>query len=323
MEGNGKKNCCRRDGEEAAVMVRGFGLILILLVLSCSVSFAGGCGCSEEEQFRGETPVPMPGTFSIHGKTNSTRTVHQTVKPMQAEKVASVPAEVHPEKTVYVELSNTDLNRVVCTGGEISDVLFSREKGIRVKTTGNDAFIKFMLQTGEKPGDRPETVSVPAEFYLVCAGETYSFIGKPEPVPSRTIYLVSQKANLQAGQENFQSSPFDQAVTRIIRTIFLGSIPSSWNIEQRPFRRLVIPTRRGTLDLQETQAWRIPGAGVTARLFHVQGVEKGEMQVLERDLLYPEITTNPIAVSIEDNLLSPAMPATRAVILERVVDTGV
>ncbi len=327
MEGNRKENRGGRNSKETAVRIKAFFIFFACFMFPFSVSFAGGCGCGEDDPSyrQEETSVPVPDTFRRKALSHKAGIAsHRPFTPLKAEKIASIPVEVHPEKTVWVELSNSDLNRVVCSNGEITDVLFSQEKGIRVKTAGSDAYIKFMMQTGTTPDDRPETVSVPAEFYLVCAGETFSFIGKPEPVPSRTIYLVSERAGIEEGKDSFQSDPFDQAVTRIIRTIFLDVLPPSWNLQRASgFRRLVVPTSRGTLDLQEIGGWHIPGIGVTARLFQVQEIEKREMQVMEKDLLFPEITTNPMAISLEDNLLSPSMPVTRAVILERLVDTGV
>ncbi len=327
MEGNGKENRGRRDGREAAVMLKVFFLLCVSILLPFSLSFAGGCGCGDDDPLfeQEESSVPVPETVTTSRKSKIiTHAARDSATRLHAEKIASIPVEVHPEKTVWLELSNTDLNRVVCSNGEITDVLYSQEKGIRVKTAGSDAYIKFMMQEPQTPDERPERVTVPSEFYLVCAGETFSFIGKPEPVPSKTIYLVSERAGIEEGKESFRSDPVDEAITKIIRTIFLDTVPPSWN-QQRDsgFRRLVLPTSRGTLDLQEIGGWHIPGTGVTAHLFHVQEIERQEMQVMERDLLFPEITTNPIAISIEDNLLSPKMPATRAVILERLSDTGV
>ena len=181
MEGNGKENSGRRDGRKTAVMLKGFFMLGACLVFSFSACFAGGCGCDSDESFfeHEESSVSVPDTFQVSREnTITSKAVHvpKAEKLLHAKEPASMPVEVHPERTVWVELSNTDLNRVVCSNGDISDVLFSQEKGIKVKTAGSDAYIKFMIQAAQTPDEKPERVNVPSEFYLVCAGETYSFI---------------------------------------------------------------------------------------------------------------------------------------------------
>jgi len=226
MEGNGKKNCGRRDGRKAEIRFLFISFLCACFILTGSIALAGGCGCEgdEDRALQADETLPVPDTFSVRHRKAARQMTRLVTKHLEAESIASMPVEVHPEKTVWVELSNTDLNRVVCSDGEITDVLFSQEKGIRVKTAGESAYIKFMMQQGETPDERPSTVKVPSEFYMVCGGETYSFIAKPRQVPSRTVYLVSEMASVRKGKDTFASDPYDLALTRIIRTIFLDAV---------------------------------------------------------------------------------------------------
>ena len=58
---------------------------------------------------------------------------------------------VLPEISQTVELSNTDVNRFICTDN-IQDVVYSKEKGVVVKYSGKNAFVKFqiVLKRGEE-----------------------------------------------------------------------------------------------------------------------------------------------------------------------------
>lgn len=49
-----------------------------------------------------------------------------------------------PEVTTAVELSSSDINRIVCSG-PINDLIFSKEKGLEGHFVGNNAFVKFAI----------------------------------------------------------------------------------------------------------------------------------------------------------------------------------
>jgi len=50
---------------------------------------------------------------------------------------------VLPDAPAAVPLSASDVNRVTCANGKITDVIYSQEKGLSVKYSGKDAFIKI------------------------------------------------------------------------------------------------------------------------------------------------------------------------------------
>ncbi len=53
----------------------------------------------------------------------------------------TIPAEI----PTAVELSNIDINRIVCPG-PMSDLIYSQEKGMTGHFSGNNAFIKFKIE---------------------------------------------------------------------------------------------------------------------------------------------------------------------------------
>ena len=266
-------------------------------------------------------------SFSESTETPSRKTSVPRSLPerrVEASHIAGLPIEIHPEKIVWIDLSNTDVNRVVCTEGEIGNVYFSLEKGIEVSVEGREAYIKFkILQLPE--GDR-KYVTTPSEFYIVCAGETYGFIARPKKIPSRTIYLVSPNKKLQKYVDPFQKSPYDRALVIIVRAVFKDQIPPAWE-EIRSFHPYsmqslleageeVVP-----VNIRERRRFKIPGLPVVVRIFSVENPGDCLVRINERMFLQPGFVVNPIAVSLREHSVPPGL-ATVAVVLERTTDVN-
>ncbi len=261
------------------------------------------------------------------GKTKRTPVLNLRGRP--ASRVASTPVEVHPEKTVWISLSNRDVNRVVCTTGDIESVHYSTEKGIEVSVEGNQAFIKFRVLTNpQDPLGEVKYVTVPSEFFVVCGGETYGFIARPRNIPARTVYLVSSGARIKEVLDTFRRSDIDRALVAIVKPVFRDEIPPAWERVRKfdPARmRLLLPgplKEDISVNVVEAERYLIPGLPVMVRVFAIKNPdEKNIVQVNERIFLDGLIVTNPVAVSILDHTLPPGV-ATRAVVVERLVAKG-
>lgn len=94
---------------------------------------------------------------------------------------------IKPELPATVELSARDTNRFVCTQGPINDVFYSEEKGIKLVIDGNNAYVKFLVKNN---GIRNEYISIESEFFVTCAGETYTIIAKPNAQLSAKTYRL-------------------------------------------------------------------------------------------------------------------------------------
>jgi len=70
------------------------------------------------------------------------------VSAFSSDNAESVNSYVLPEVTTQTEMSSSDINRIVCQT-DIKDVIFSKEKGVSVKISGRDAFVKFLITKKE------------------------------------------------------------------------------------------------------------------------------------------------------------------------------
>ncbi|MEZ4566852.1 MAG: type-F conjugative transfer system secretin TraK [Desulfobacterales bacterium] len=113
--------------------------------------------------------------------------------PDVAGHLASVSRTLLPETTTKVYLSNRDVNQIICQNGPIRDVVYSREKGMTVKTHENNAFVKFLMAADPAHGHM--MYSEPSEIYVVCGVNSlvYTLIAEPKNIPAQTIELASGK----------------------------------------------------------------------------------------------------------------------------------
>ncbi len=101
---------------------------------------------------------------------------------------ASADVTVRAESVTAVEMSNRDVNRIVCSDGLINDAFFSEEKGIMVQNDGRNSFVKFLIK---RDGISPDAyASHRAEFYVVCGGQVYTLMVTPKDIIGQTIRLM-------------------------------------------------------------------------------------------------------------------------------------
>jgi len=268
---------------------------------------------------------------------------YKSIKRKVATYVVSTPVEVYPDKTVRVRISSRELNRVVCTDGEIGYVYSSSEKGFEAIKEKTEMFIKVKSYYNPQKG-RLEPNLTSAVFYIRCGDYTFSFIAQPDTkVSARTIYLVVPSRQEVSSLDLFRINRVDEAVVKIVRSVFLDNIPSSWIkirdyvplniVKELPVVGKTLPDtartiknkkekKKNTVKIKfvETARYKIPGIKVIIRVFSISLVRASEddrVQLNEKIFLDPAIVDAPLAISLRDHILNPLSP-TKAVVLERI-----
>jgi len=217
---------------------------------------------------------------------------------------------VFPEHTTKVNLSSTDVNRFVCPG-PIKDVMFSQDKGIKVKIAGENAFVKFQAL---KKGQEILYSKTPSEFYVVCDGDVYSMIGMPRQIPAQTVRLSSGlKKKIEKNLSLFAGLPLEKKILKLVKQAYTGDLPESYTVRRFEkqmdlFNQVWLIAKRDIL---------VEGEGLGVREY-VVSLKAGEEQwrLSEKDFLRSALTRNPLAVAIEEPLLGPG-DSTRVFIVER------
>lgn len=212
--------------------------------------------------------------------------------------IATLPAEgavtIMPEVTQPIELSSSDVNRITCQG-EIRDVVYSKEKGIAVKFSGRDAFVKF--RTGLKDGKTMYSTT-PSEIFVVCGDNVYSLIAVPKRIPARSIRLSPGKMEtIRKNRSLLGALPFEKKVLTAIRSLYTEEIPESFTVST-PNRRIDLFR---DLDLVLARIAVVEGEGIQVKEYRgtLASGDKDKIELGEKDFLRNEISTDPIAVSLD------------------------
>ncbi|GLI39615.1 type-F conjugative transfer system secretin TraK [Geobacter hydrogenophilus] len=214
-------------------------------------------------------------------------------KPVESE----FPTVVLPEATTTIRLSSSDMNRISCPA-EIREALTSTEKGVTIKITGKDAFVKFKVT---KKGDKLSYSTTPTELYVVCGEETFSMIVFPQRVPSQTIRLSSgRERKIKDNLSLYAGLPFEKKLLRAIREVYTENIPDSYSVVRKDKRFFMF--REITLTLKRTVD--IEGEGLRIKEYeaNLRG-EPAEFRMNEKMFLRTELAENPVAVALERHIL--------------------
>ncbi|SNB45424.1 type-F conjugative transfer system secretin TraK [Geobacter sp. DSM 9736] len=220
------------------------------------------------------------------------------------------PMVVSPEVTTKIRLSSSDVNRISCST-VIRDALTSTEKGVVIKITGRDAFVKFKVT---KRPDKMVYSTTPTELYVVCGDETYSMVAVPQRIPSQTIRLSSGKIRkMKDNAALYAGLPFEKMMLKAIQDVYTEQIPDSYTVtgkDQRfdSYRELRLVLKR-VVDVE--------GEGLRIKEYLVS-LKEGtkEFRMNEKMFIRTELVENPVAISIERHVLRPG-DTTRAFVVEQ------
>jgi conjugal transfer pilus assembly protein TraK len=239
--------------------------------------------------------VPMLAQAAEHGGGQKQKTAIEQVAEQPAE--GEFPTVVLPEATTSVRLSSSDMNRISCPS-DIREALTSSEKGLTIKITGKDAFVKFKVT---KKGDKFAYSTTPTELYVVCGDDTFSMIIFPQRIPSQTIRLTSGKERkIKDNLSLYAGLPFEKKVLKAIKDVYTENIPDSYSISNKEkqfflFREIRLALKR-TVDIE--------GEGLRIKEYEasLRG-ETTEFKMNEKMFLKTKLAENPVAVSLERHIL--------------------
>lgn len=239
--------------------------------------------------------VPVLAQAAEHGGTQKQKTAIDQVVDQPTE--GEFPSVVLPEATTSVRLSSSDMNRISCPA-DIREALTSSEKGLTIKITGKDAFVKFKVT---KKGDKFAYSTTPTELYVVCGEETFSMVIFPQRIPSQTIRLTSGKERkIRENLSLYSGLPFEKKLLKAIKDVYTENIPDSYSVSKKEKRyssyREINLTLKRTVDIE--------GEGLRIKEYEasLRG-ETTEFKLNEKMFLRTELAENPVAISLERHIL--------------------
>lgn len=219
---------------------------------------------------------------------------------------------VMPEVVSQVQLSSSDINRIVCPV-DIKDIVFSKEKGITVKLSGSNAFVKFLVMKRE---GRDHYSSIPTEIFIVCGDDIYNVVAIPKRIPSQTIQLAPGRMDaLKKNMSAYGEMPLEKKIVTIIKQIYTDNIPDSITVQKvnKPYDIFQ------NVNVVHYKTFTVDGEGLRVKEFRATSEESREIYLREKDLIRHDLVRRPVAISIDVlNLKKGEM--SRIFMVERTVD---
>lgn len=216
---------------------------------------------------------------------------------------------ISPDMPSIVQLSNRDINRIVCSG-PMSDLIYSEEKGVTGHFSGNSAFIKFKAEELDGQLTYAET---PSELFIVCNGAVYTLIAEPHPTSSVTLHLAAPAKDVfKKNIDLYKNMPLEKQVLQIIKEGYEGGYPSSYKVSNAD---TLIPLC-GDLSVNLMQTVDVEGIGLRLKQFKVASTKDEAMELKEKTFLSLFISEAILAVAIEDQVLNTG-EATRVFVVEK------
>lgn len=216
---------------------------------------------------------------------------------------------ISPEVPHATELSNRDINRIVCPG-RINDLIFSEEKGLTGHFSDNNAFIKFKI---EQLGSEKRYASAESELFVVCDGMVYTLIVTPKDMPSATIRLAqAQDRQMVANIEAFKELPLEKRVLQLLREAYTQNFPPGYRVAKMATPVSLSPD----VDLQLTTQVNVDGIGLQLKEFLATSRGDRQTRIEEKIFLKPQIGTALLAVAVVDHQLHPG-ESTRVFVIEQ------
>ena len=216
-----------------------------------------------------------------------------------------VPAEV----PTMVELSGREINRIVCPG-QMTDLIFSEEKGLTGHFSGNNAFVKF---TAEEVGGKLRYSKEPSEIYVVCNGSVYTIIGAPAEINAATVRLALPKSEtVEKNIARYKNMPLEKQALQLIKEAYSGAFPSSYQVTDKAVPVSLCPD----LDLVQQQIVEVEGVGLRLKTFKATSRLTTDIDLEEKTFLSSRIGNPILAVAVEQHTLKPKQ-STRVFVVEK------
>lgn len=211
----------------------------------------------------------------------------------------NTPQIVEDEDYQAVEVSLKDVTRIVCFTN-ITRTVYSKEKGIEIKTVDKNAFIKNLPKEIVEPSSGRIAIeydSRPKEVYIVCGDKTFSLLLIPKDIPANTIYLKSSYVDKEKAFSFEKSGDYENMILKLIRSAYLEDIPEGYDVEDigkvvREYQEIRLVHKRN----------------YTGIMFQVQEyvlIARKELNINEITLLEAVSPRNPLAVSIVSPVMRP------------------
>lgn len=212
--------------------------------------------------------------------------------------VLSTPAlaiTIAPETPTEVEVSNRDLNRLVCPVA-MGGIYASDERGLISKTDGKNAFFKFSIyQDGEGVKYAQEETTV----FATCGGESYTLRLQPQNIPAQTIYLANPTHKSKVNVALYAGMALEERVTDLTLRAIKDDFPDSFTVKTAALdKRQWLPAVVDGVKLMKVREITPEGLGLQLTEFVIQAQQRTRLH--ESQFIHARLAKNIIGVTLGD-----------------------
>ncbi len=205
---------------------------------------------------------------------------------------------IQAEIPTSVNLSNRDINRIVCPG-PMNDLIFSQEKAMTGHFSGNNGFIKFKIQDS---GGEYIYADTQSELFVVCNNAVYTLLVTPADIPSVTLRLASPKGDtFKKNIAHYKKMPLEKQALLLIKEAYNGDYPTSYRISDSTKTISLSPD----LEVQLLQVVDVDGVGLRLKKYLAKSLAESPIDVDEQLLLSSSISKSILAVAVDNHALNP------------------
>lgn len=237
----------------------------------------------------------------------------------------SATQRVLPEVASTIQLSNRDVNRLVCAnGGPVSSPVYSDEKPIVVMAgkDGRSYYVKFRVLQDSVTNDQ-KYYGEPTELYVTCGKSVYELVIHPSYVDRQTVYLGNDTADrMHANQELLGSMSLEEAAVMLSMAVIKDAkdqdpLPTSFTSRpvSTPRWATGLTDKQGravAVHIKKVRDVLVDGTGLRASHYLI----KADANVMLDELMFlsPSFGSNIYAVTLEALYLHKGMQATLVIV---------
>jgi len=128
-----------------------------------------------------------------------------------------------------VVVSQGDVNRIVCTVGDVKSVVYSQEKELQVKVDGRNVYVKFVPK---EEGGKMKVADFAREIYIECGGEVFQLLLYPKSIPATTTYLkLPYRPDKSKAQQLEKASEYEKVIAELIKSVYMEEVPEGYELK--------------------------------------------------------------------------------------------
>lgn len=135
----------------------------------------------------------------------------------------------------YVNVSLTDINRIVCPQA-IKSVVYSKEKEISVEVQERNAYVKFLPKV--LPDGKVELSDIPRELYVDCGEKVFQLILVPKRIPAVVVALRVPHEDKEKARQLERSGDYDSVLLGLVKSVYMEEVPEGYEVKliNKPYR---------------------------------------------------------------------------------------